>query len=147
MSDLESWKGRLDLTNEDVLTPGHLHRVATQGPAQESEIIYCACGCGEFWLRPIVHVDRKRRYVQGHAPRRRRKRKIRIPIPKKDEIVAVYRALRAREWTVTEKIAERTGFSKDRCEMLLGFIDIVLSGPRLEVVKVGRMTGYRKEGS
>lgn len=68
---VETWKERLDLTDEDILTPGHLQRVATQGPSQESEFIYCACGCGEFWLRPVGHVGRKQRYVRGHVYRRK----------------------------------------------------------------------------
>jgi len=48
---VESWKERLDLTDEEVLTPEYLNRISSQSPIQENEIIYCACGCGEFWLR------------------------------------------------------------------------------------------------
>lgn len=145
MASLEDWKCRLDLMDEDILTEGHLHRVATQPPAQESEIIYCACGCGEFWLRPIGQKER-RRFVRGHSPPRKTRKRIMQPA-KKEEIIAVYHALRVREWTVTEKIAEKMNLSKDRCEMILRLIQDVLSRPRLEVIKVGRMTAYRKEGS
>jgi len=146
MATLEDWKKRQSLSDEDILTPGHLQRVAAQPPAQESEIVYCACGCGEFWLRPVDHVDRKQRFIRGHGPQRR-PRRIRVESPKREEVIAVYRALRAREWTPTEKMAERTGLSEERCEILLGIMHDILSRPRLEVIKVGRMTAYRKEGS
>ncbi len=38
MANLEDWKDRLDLMDEDVLTQEHLNRVAAQPPAQESEM-------------------------------------------------------------------------------------------------------------
>ena len=170
---VESWKERLDLTDEDVLTPGHLHRVATQGPAQESEIVYCACGCGEFWLRPVDHVGRKQRYVRGHGPRRTRKTKAEVmiipaisPIINRDRdiIQAIYNALPDDETCQFAKtIALLVGISREDCIRYLEIIDLILSlqsGHWLEKTRVigvkdviavyrrkPRKRGERKEGS
>lgn len=164
---VETWKDRLDLSDEDILTEGHLQRVATQGPAQESEIIYCACGCGEFWLRPVGHVGRKQRYIRGHAPRRTRRTKEEVIIPAtnrdKEIIQAIYDVLPDKSCNYAGTIANLVGIKKEECIRYLEIIDLILglqSGHWLERTRVigvkdviavyrrkPRKRGERKEGS
>jgi len=71
MSTLLEWKEYQEASDEDILTPEYLNRVLSQPPVQKSEIVYCVCGCGGFWLRPVGHVGKKQRHIRGHAPKRR----------------------------------------------------------------------------
>ena len=142
MSDLENWKERLDLTDEDILTQEHLSRVATQGPAQESEIIYCACGCGGFWLRPVGQKGR-RRFIRGHTLQKR-KRRTRLEIVK-----MIFDALPVQTFATIEEISKKSGVDWGTCKRYLGVLEFELgiNGPKygwLETVTVGANRGYRR---
>ena len=71
---LQGWKEDQGLSDEQILTTKYLDRVSIQPPAPGNEIVYCACGCGKYWLRPLDQ-DKKRRFVRGHSPRTRARRR------------------------------------------------------------------------
>uniref|UniRef100_A0A6M3M9J4 Uncharacterized protein n=1 Tax=viral metagenome TaxID=1070528 RepID=A0A6M3M9J4_9ZZZZ len=128
LETVETWKKRLDLMDEDILTPGHLQRVAAQHLTQESEIVYCACGCGEFWLRPIDHEGRKQRFIRGHGPQRRTRAKVIISANRDKEIIqAIYNMLPYKSYNYAGTIADLVGISKENCIRYLEIIDLILN--------------------
>ena len=169
MTDFETvevWKNRLDLSDEDILTQQHLNRVATQPPAQESEIIYCACDCGGFWLRPLNYKGRNFRYIRGHAPKKGDSRLTPTPRREQGEIIkSIFKALPTEEGCVNTAatLAKKIGVGHETVLRNLGIIDLILSlqsGQWLERVGVRgvkdvtvvyrrkpRKRGEKREGS
>ncbi len=132
MTDFETvevWKNRLDLSDEDILTQQHLNRVATQPPAQESEIIYCACGCGGFWLRPLNYKGRNFRYIRGHAPKKDSKKGDSPPRRDQREIIkSIFKALPTEGCVNTAAtLAKKIGVGRETVLRNLGIIDLILS--------------------
>ena len=148
---VETWKKRLGLTDQDILTEEHLNRVAAQGPAQESEIVYCACGCGEFWLRSLNYKGRKFRYSRGHTARAKKRRydpRIISHKSQKEIIQLIFEALPTGSSvnTVTT-IAKKTSINREVVLHNLKIIDLVLElqpGRWLESVKVEGMKNVSK---
>ena len=64
--NLKEWQKRRGLSDSDILTPKYLNRIKS-----ESEIVQCACGCGE-WRARYDKRGVERRYITGHWARGRK---------------------------------------------------------------------------
>ncbi len=142
MATLKEWKNQEDLSDEDVLTLEHRDRVSAEGSALE--IIYCACGCGEWWSRQRDQEGRKQRFIRGHVPRRKPRK-----IQAQSEIIErIYNALSTEMYETINHVAERVGIGRKVCLRNMEIIKLVLSlqpGRWLEVIELGEKTGYRRK--
>lgn len=138
---LEVWKVRKNLSDEDILTQEYLERISDQPPTQGNEIIYCACGCGKFWLRPHNHEGKRRRFIRGHSPPRRTRREI---------VQAIHEALPVLTFATVDEISKKCKVSWPTCRKYLDELEFELGLQGiswLKTVILGSKKGYRKEAS
>ena len=67
--NLKEWQKKRGLADYDILTQEHLKRVHDK--KGKSEIIQCACGCGE-WRPRLDKYGKERHYIRGHSGRGRK---------------------------------------------------------------------------
>lgn len=64
--NLKEWQKRKRLSDSDIFTSEYLNRIES-----ESELVKCACGCGE-WRPRFDEKGIERNYISGHQSRGRK---------------------------------------------------------------------------
>ena len=133
MATLKDWKNREGLSDEEILTTKYLTRISDEPPPLET--VYCACGCGKFWLKRRDQVQ-KQRFVRGHSPRRK-------PRTRKKIMQLIRDALPVMTYETAYEISKKSGVDSRTCQRYLNDFKSELG---VQVI-LGISNGYRKKGA